>query len=260
MSQFSYTKLPEWNNNGAMPNHVSTNVYAAPSGWEAPIGGSRIRTITAMAWSGGVVTCTSANHGLTVKGECLIVGVVPAGYNGYLPSLAVIDANTFSYPLASNPGTVTTQGTCQMAEVIVAINNLQNKILANSDAIAVPTFTAAATYSALAHAVTGDVLTVTLTASEPVTVSGTPFINVTIGANTRRFSYTSVGSTSTSLKFTYTVVAGDVAIGGGVVSAASATLTNVNAGIGDILAATNAVRWMGTVTFTAPVMTTISVN
>lgn len=83
---------------------------------------------------------------------------------------------------------------------------------------------------------------------------------MTIGANTRRFSYTSVGSTSTSLKFTYTVVAGDVAIGGGVVSAASATLTNVNAGIGDILAATNSVRWMGAVTFTAPVMTTISVN
>lgn len=260
MSQYSYTKKPEWNSNGAMPNHVSTNTYASNAGWESPIGGQRIRTITAMTWSGGVVTVTSPAHGLTVKSESIITGVTPTGYNGYVETFTIIDANTLSFPLASNPGAVTVQGKIQIAEVIVAINNLANKILSNSDAIAVPTFTAAATYSALAHAVTGDVITVTLTASESVSVSGTPFINLTIGANTRRASYTSVGSTSTSLQFTYTVVAGDVALAGAVTSAATATLTNANAGIGDVLAATNTVRWIPTITFTAPTTSTISVN
>ena len=45
------------------------------------------------------------------------------------------------------------------------------------------------------------------------TTGGTPYINITIGSNTRQASYVS-GSGTTTLTFQYTVVAGDSAQNG----------------------------------------------
>jgi hypothetical protein len=70
------------------------------------------KAISAMNFSSSTVAVTTTlNHGFTVGDTIpmVIAGVVPAGYNGSF--IATITApNTFSYPLASSPGVVTTQG------------------------------------------------------------------------------------------------------------------------------------------------------
>lgn len=68
------------------------------------------KTVTAMSWSGGVVTVTVTGHGYATGNIVTIAGVTPAGYNGAY-SVTVTGANTFTYALASNPGAVTVQGT-----------------------------------------------------------------------------------------------------------------------------------------------------
>ena len=67
--------------------------------------------ITSIAWATGVATVTTASpHGLpagTSAGH--IYGVTPVGYNGAF-TFTKTGANTFTYPLAINPGAVTVQG------------------------------------------------------------------------------------------------------------------------------------------------------
>jgi hypothetical protein len=92
-------------------------------------------------------------------------------------------------------------------EVMVTIRGLDT---ANADAVGVPTFTAAVTYSGTNLMVTGDVLTVTITASEEVRASKTSYIQVVIGSTTRNATLVS-GSGTTSLVFTYTVNEDDLA-------------------------------------------------
>lgn len=64
-----------------------------------------------LAWSGGFATAVTAlphgfSPGLTVA--LTISGASPDGYNGDIEAL-VIDAFTFTYPLASDPGGAATQ-------------------------------------------------------------------------------------------------------------------------------------------------------
>jgi phage tail protein X len=65
-----------------------------------------------MTWSTGTVTVTTTvAHGFTISDTLYltIAGVTPAGYNGtYL--CTVTGASTFTFPLGSNPGSVTVQG------------------------------------------------------------------------------------------------------------------------------------------------------
>ncbi len=56
---------------------------------------------------------------------------------------------------------------------------------------------------------TGDVIEVTVTYNEAVTVTGTPNLTLNIGANTRDASYDLMRSTTTALAFTYTVTTED---------------------------------------------------
>lgn len=106
------------------------------------------------------------------------------------------------------PGaTATKQGWINPAtgEVLVAIANLNTK---RTDANVVPTFTLAVPSNATY--LTGQVLTFTVTPSEAVTVTGAPYIVVTIGAAVVNAVYDAATSTTTSLKFKYAVVAGNV--------------------------------------------------
>lgn len=72
--------------------------------------------LTSMAWSsafGGTVTVTAtAAHGVAVGSQFVttIAGVIPAAYNGTFLAIAT-GATTFTYGLAANPGSATTQGT-----------------------------------------------------------------------------------------------------------------------------------------------------
>lgn len=70
--------------------------------------------VAATAWSGGVVQITaSANLQGVSNGDVFtttLAGFTPAGYNSKVLA-TVTGANTFTYPLASNPGAATVQGT-----------------------------------------------------------------------------------------------------------------------------------------------------
>ncbi len=75
--------------------------------------------ITALAWASNVVTVTTAAaHGIpagdTVQG--VIAGAVPSGYDGTFPC-TYVSSTSFTYPLASNPGSETSLGTFTLGAV-----------------------------------------------------------------------------------------------------------------------------------------------
>lgn len=133
-------------------------------------------------------------------------------------------------------------------EVIVACRGLQAEA---TDLASPPTFTAAATHPGAVW-VTGNTLTITVTASEAVRVNPDAYISVIIGANTRKASFDGATSTGTSLVFKYTVVAGDSAIIAQV--AAGATILG---GVYDILTEG---QFPVSVSFTAPNLSAVRVN
>ena len=64
------------------------------------------QSITSLTWNSGVVTAVKTAHGLSDGDATVISASTPVGYNGnYI--INVVDANTFTYSLASNPGTYT---------------------------------------------------------------------------------------------------------------------------------------------------------
>lgn len=101
----------------------------------------------------------------------------------------------------------------RFGEVLVAIKNLAVK-----NAVAYPTFVM--TQPTTTNYVTGQVITLVVTASKAIAVSGLPTIAMTVGATVRQATFDPLTSTSTVLNFKYTVVAGDVDADGVVIAAA----------------------------------------
>ena len=65
-----------------------------------------------LSWSGGVVTATtSAAHGVAVGQWFQVVGMTPAGYNGWWQAQAGTTGSTIVWNLATNPGAETVLGT-----------------------------------------------------------------------------------------------------------------------------------------------------
>lgn len=82
--------------------------------------------ITSITWSGSVATVTTAApHGIPTSQvvELTITGESPAGYNGTFACTST-GASTFTYPLASNPGSQTMAGVYTPEDVaeLVAMN------------------------------------------------------------------------------------------------------------------------------------------
>lgn len=69
------------------------------------------KTATNVTWLSGVATITSAAHGFTTGNTINISGFTPTAYNGTYV-ITVVDVNTFTYALVTNPGTMTVAGTC----------------------------------------------------------------------------------------------------------------------------------------------------
>ena len=69
-------------------------------------------TSTGVAWAAGTATVTAPFTGLAVGSQIPITlaGYTPAGWNGTYAG-TVSSATTVTFPIAANPGTVTTQGT-----------------------------------------------------------------------------------------------------------------------------------------------------
>lgn len=99
-------------------------------------------------------------------------------------------------------------------EVLVCIRGLST--LKQTDALVVPTFVLAVPANATYHV--GQALVFTVTASEAVTVVGTPSLDVTIGSNVRQALYTGIDATQKILTFSYTLVTGDIDADGIVVA------------------------------------------
>ena len=251
MSQYNYITKPDWSADGKFTRaSASGKIYPAPMGWVAPAAGKAGKATTSLTWATGVVTVVATGHGLVSGQGTLITGVTAAGYNGYQIA-TVTDANTFTYPLTADPGAASVQGIVyKNVEVVVAISNLK---VVNADAAVGPTYTAAVSYSGIAAMVTGNVITVTLTASEAVEVMGAK-IALTVGANTRQMTFDDLTSTGTSLKFKYTIVASDLAIAGGVVVAGTTSTGQV----ADVLSTNKKTKSL--VTFTPPVTSTATAN
>ena len=76
--------------------------------------------ITGLTWLSGVVTVTTTSaHGLATGAYVGISGAAPAGYNGTY-QVTVTSTTTFTYLLATNPGSETTFG--NVIAVSVALN------------------------------------------------------------------------------------------------------------------------------------------
>ena len=72
-------------------------------------------TISAIAWANGTVTVTTSTaHGYSSGYSVVIAGNTPTGYNGTY-TVTVTGATTFTYALATNPGTETALGTATLA-------------------------------------------------------------------------------------------------------------------------------------------------
>ena len=263
MSEYNLTKSPAYLN-GKQPVSFSGETaaqviaeglyYPSPMGWVAPLSGTYNQPTTSLTWVGGVVTVVAAGHSVVTGSKILIARAAPVAYNGYVTA-TVLDANTFTYPLTNNPTTATAQGIiCVNPEVVATQPALD---VLNADARVVPVYTASVSYSGTAAMITGDVLTVTLATSEPVQAQGNPTILATIGTGSASLVYDGITSTSTSLKFTHTILAGEHAVAGGVIIP-----NTISGGIFDlVLDILSANRTQpSVVSFTAPVTSAATVN
>jgi hypothetical protein len=80
---------------------------------EAPVMGAwPANALTAISWSGGVVTATTTTaHGVQVGQWFQIAGVSPSGYNGFAKAITGTTGSTLVWSLATNPGAETALGT-----------------------------------------------------------------------------------------------------------------------------------------------------
>lgn len=106
---------------GAVNQALRTKVYQTSFTADTT---SATTAITAMSWASQTVTVTSTAHGLLVGEYVAIAGVTPAQYNGVYRVATVADANTFTFVLAYNYGTVTTQGTASSSPNLKNVSSI----------------------------------------------------------------------------------------------------------------------------------------
>jgi hypothetical protein len=100
---------------GATTTGTRTTQYQVPTnGSLTHIPGVMVQsaaaTITAASWTGGIATVTAAAHGFNIGQEVTITGSTPSGYNVSDVAITATTTNTFSYAVASDPGTWTSGG------------------------------------------------------------------------------------------------------------------------------------------------------
>lgn len=87
-------------------------------------------TITAATWSGGVATFTSTAHGLSTDDRVFVGGdILPRTWRTVdTQRCTVIDANTFTVPMTTNPGTYTSGGTVAAQEWWTLTDSVNTKV------------------------------------------------------------------------------------------------------------------------------------
>jgi hypothetical protein len=90
--------------------------------------------LTAISWSGGLVTATTTTaHGVQVGQWVEISGVTPSGYNAAYQAASGTTGSTLVCALAANPGTATGLGTLSRPLKAVAALNVQQGLDPTSD-------------------------------------------------------------------------------------------------------------------------------
>lgn len=115
-SAFSGTSIAS----GAWTITASPQATLTPSAFE-PVGASvtfdsfassldPARANTGLSWSGGLATVTVVGHGYSSGNRVVVSGSWPSGYNA-TTNITVVNADTFTYPVTTNPGSVFLLGT-----------------------------------------------------------------------------------------------------------------------------------------------------
>ena len=105
----------------------------APTLQQDSIAINRIAALSAASWASSTVTATAMAHGLANGAPVIISGVSPSAYNGS-HTVTVVDANTFTYTLASNPGSYVSGGDIQpMANIYFGFTNARSGTGAGED-------------------------------------------------------------------------------------------------------------------------------
>lgn len=91
----------------------------------APGASTTSPTISSISWSGGTVTVTTnMPHGLPSGSSVIISGMSPSGYNGtYTITVTPPNYSTFTYSLASDPGTISITGTAVLNATPGTVSN-----------------------------------------------------------------------------------------------------------------------------------------
>ena len=85
--------------------------------------------ITAMSWSAGVLTVTSTAHGLTTDDRVMIDGTIPRTFRTVdTQRCTVLNANQFTVPMTTNPGTYTSGGTVAAQEWWPVTDSVNTKV------------------------------------------------------------------------------------------------------------------------------------
>jgi hypothetical protein len=89
-----------------LPNSSITLAYDVVTGiwskWTQLTAGTAL-TGTSFTWANGLVTAVKTSHGISDGDYCEVSSSNPSGYN-YSGAVNVVDANTITYPIASDPG------------------------------------------------------------------------------------------------------------------------------------------------------------
>lgn len=244
MSSYNYSDAPAWNSN-AVANEkgwidsVTGEVLVSIGGLDAKVTDIGVVPTFAAVLSGGkgtAIVATTTGGVLNTTSEVQTITVTATGgtftitYAGQTTSAIAYNASTAAVQaalwalsnIADNDVAVTGSAG---AYTLTWINSLGD--------VAAPTTTVALLQGGRTY-ITGDVLRVTVTATEAVVVDGKPTIAVTINAASRVATYDGSLSNGTVLVFTYTIVAGDVATAGQFTLGTSMVATGTS--IGDELA------------------------
>jgi len=239
-------------------NITGVTITAGGTGYtSAPVvtlttpGGSGNTLVAVLGFTVASVTITAEGTGYNVAptvgfsgGAGTSVAGTAVVNHGFVKSITVTNAGT-GYTSAP-----TVAFTAASAASPLTFTNTAIVTGASIDGV-LPTITVALTGGNGQAFVTDDVVTLVMTGSKALTVTGTPRLSVATGGDTRYATYVS-GSGTTALTFTYTVVANDDATATEFVVESPALLNGGT--IKDIYA--NA----ATLTFTPPTTSTVTLN
>lgn len=92
------------------------------------------KQITSLTSSGTTATATCTGHGYSSSNTVLIYGATPQGYNG-LVTITVVDANTFTYTVASgltSPAVAITPANANPSRIMVTRTGIQSSAVNNT--------------------------------------------------------------------------------------------------------------------------------